>query len=482
MPRRARSDEDPLVAATDELTWLPAHRIRALYASGDLSPVEVAHHFLARAEAANPRLHAFLAIDPDAVLTDARWAETALFRGEPVGPLHGLPVSVKDTLDTRGLTTTYGSLAFRDHVPAGDAVAVERVRGAGGVVFGKTNTPEFATIGHTTNRLGPQTVNPWDLSRSPAGSSGGAGASVAAGLCPLALGTDAGGSIRYPAAFNGLFGIYPGSGRVPRPGNVEAARGGFLIGGIGPITRDVRDAAILYEVLAGWDPRDPFLTRLPVPSCTRTLDEGVTGLRFGWLAPPPEVFREPVAEAAIRAAAEALAAQGAGLAEIELDLSDLFEIVYPVVAAGQGLLRELAADPATRDLLTPAVLAMAEGPAPTREDEPAAWRARRELLGRVDRAFAGVDVVLSPTTPFPAPLLPTTPLEGFLPYEQYIQVPMLGNITGRPSASVPCGFLDGLPLGLMLTGTRGREDLIFRAARAMEVAQPWADRRPPLFP
>src|SRR5919202_2899892 len=236
------------------LDYLPATDLVEAIRSRRLSPVEVLEDVLQRAERFQPTLHPFMTIDAERAREAAREAEAAVMRGENLGPLHGLPVSIKDLEPTAGLRTTYGSKFFEDFVPDFDGAVAGRVRAAGGIVFAKTNTPHFGHKDMCDNLLGPPTRNPWNLERTPGGSSGGAAAAVAAGIGPLAHGSDGAGSIRIPAALCGVFGLKPSFGRVPYWPNPDfwAARSHN-----GPITRSVRDAALLLNVMAGWGGRAP---------------------------------------------------------------------------------------------------------------------------------------------------------------------------------------------------------------------------------
>src|SRR5438094_6295689 len=263
----------------DELVWRPAIELAALIRSKQISPVELTEAVLARIDALNPRLNAFCLVAHDLARRGAREAEIAVTKGEPLGALHGVPLSIKDVLLTRGLTTTGGSRLFEDFVPEEDALSVGRLKAAGAVLFGKTNTSEFGHKALTENPLFGVTRNPWDPTLTPGGSSGGAAAAVASGVGPLALGTDAGGSVRIPAAFCGVFGFKPSFGRVPD----RAPFGGFeRVGHVGPITRTVRDAAAMLDVVAGRDDRDPSSLPRESSSYLDACDAAVKGLHVAW--------------------------------------------------------------------------------------------------------------------------------------------------------------------------------------------------------
>src|SRR5437762_11748257 len=263
------------------LIWQSAIETSGLVRAKKLSPIEVTDAVLSRIDAINPVLNAFCVVAAEQVRAAAREAEIAVTKGEPLGPLHGVPVSIKDVLSTRGLTTTGGSRLFADRVPDEDAIAVARLRAAGAVVLGKTNTSEFGHKAVTENPLFGVTRNPWNPALTPGGSSGGAAAAVASGCGPLALGTDGGGSIRIPAAFCGVYGFKPSYGPVP-------GRGGFPgfahVSHVGPITRTVRDAALMLDVIAGGDDRDRASLPREPGSYLEACEGDVQGLHVAWTA------------------------------------------------------------------------------------------------------------------------------------------------------------------------------------------------------
>ena len=466
-----------------ELAFTPAWRLRELVAAREVSPVEVTEHLLRRIEALNPTLHAYLTVCAEEALAEARAAEGAVLRREALGPLHGVPLSVKDLLPTRGVRTTYGSLAFRDHVPDRDAIAVERVRAAGAVILGKTNTSEFGHSATTENRLGDHGRNPWDPERTAGGSSGGAAAAVAAGLGPLAIGSDGGGSIRVPSAFCGVFGIKPTQGRVP----AEGPNGMPLFGQSGPIARTVRDAALLLQVLAGPDRRDPACLRTPPPDFVAALEGGVRGLRvafsptLGGYAPT-----DPQVRAAVAAAANVFARElGCAVEEAAPPMEDPPAVFGPIVLAdsyaAQGFLLEGHAE----ELMPYVRRTLERGREVTGAEYSRALRGLERHRAAVAEFFERFDLLLLPATAVPAfrcgqrPRVvdgqPVSTLWGAFPFT------MPFNLTGQPAASVPCGFSDeGLPLGLQVVGRLGEEATVLRAAAAFEAVRPWAQRRPPV--
>ena len=265
-----------------DLAFAPATELRDLIAAKQITSVELTELYLSRIESLDGRLNSYLTLTPEIALAQAKRADEATAMGESLGPLHGVPISIKDLEMTRGVRTTSGSLVFRDRIPDEDSIVVERVLDAGAVMLGKTNTPEFGHRGTTENLLGPPCRNPWNTDYTPGGSSGGAAAGLVAGLCAISTGSDGGGSIRIPASFCGLYGIKPTQGRVPR----YAGRGGQAIANQlsqpGPVTRTVRDAATLLQTLAGWDARDVSSLRTPPGDYTAALERDISGLRIAW--------------------------------------------------------------------------------------------------------------------------------------------------------------------------------------------------------
>src|ERR671930_835118 len=265
---------------TDErLCWLPATELAALIRSTTVSPVEIVDAVLARIEKINPKLNAFGTVTAEAARREAKAAERAVMRkGAKLGPLHGVPFSVKDLVVTKGVRTTFGTPLYRDNVPTEDAPMVERLKRAGAILLGKTNTPTFGWIGATHNLLFGPTRNPWDLERTPGGSSGGASAAAAAGLGPLHIGTDGGGSIRIPASFAGIFGLKPSYGRIP----AYPPSGAWSLSHIGPMTRTVADAALMLKVCAGPDERDPYSLPAERVDYLKALKGSLKGLRVAY--------------------------------------------------------------------------------------------------------------------------------------------------------------------------------------------------------
>lgn len=468
--------------SSDDLCWLPATELAALIRAKKLSPVELTDAVLSRIERLNPRLNAFCTVAEDAARQAAKIAEAAVMHGEPLGPLHGVPVSIKDLIFTRGIATTGGSRLFQDFVPEEDAVAIERLRAAGAVILGKTNTAEFGHKAVTDTPLFGSTRNPWRLDRTAGGSSGGAGAAVAAGLGPLALGTDGGGSIRIPAAFSGIYGLKPSFGRVPEG---RGFAGWESLSVLGPLTRTVRDAALALDVLAGPDDRDPDSLPSREDSYLAACQEPIAGWSVAWT---PDLGYARVDPEVARVAEEAAAvfeSLGCRMETVATGWDNPEEIFAVTVAAqlyaawGDRLAQ-------WRDLLDPTLVRVLErGGGLTIRQYLEAARRRREFSTDVYGFLARFDLLLTPTV-----AVPPFADGGFGPREIAGQaVTALGwmpftypfNLTGQPAATVPAGFTaDGLPVGLQIIGKRHADSAVLAASAAFEAARPWAARRPPL--
>lgn len=469
--------------ANEDLAFTPAWRLRELISTKELSPVELTEFFLRRIEALNPKLNAYLTVTAEEALSEARLAEQAVLKGEVLGPLHGIPISIKDLEVTKGVPTTLGSLVFKDKVPQEDTVVVERVRKSGAIILGKTNTPEFGLSGTTENRLGDACRNPWNLERTSGGSSGGAGAGLAAGLCPLAIGSDGGGSIRIPSSFCGVYGIKPTQGRVPRYGGFGKPAAN-LTSQVGPMARNVRDAAILLEVVSGHDSRDPTTLREPLPDVTKDLDGGVRGLRLAW---SPNMGFAPVDPEVVKVtskAARVFDELGCVVEEPRFALEDPFPAYWPILTASlYASFGHLLEDHA-EELTSYGRFIIEQG------EHVSGVEYSRALLGfyRVQAQLTDLleryDLLLTPTMPVPAFPIGQRPKfihtlnipEGrkFEPYWGFLQFTFPINMSGQTAASVPCGFsADGMPIGLQIVGRAKDEATVLRASAAFEKARPW---------
>ena len=474
---------DGPTAPTDP-TQATAIEIAALLRRRDVSAAEVADAFIARVEAVNPALNAIIRFDADGVRAEADRADQRLARGDPA-PLLGVPFTVKDNIWVGGQVVSQGSALFAEFVAPADALAVARLRRAGGVFLGLTNCSEFACQGFTTNRLFGPTLNPWDPSRTPGGSSGGAASAVAAGLGPLALGTDAGGSVRRPAAHTGVIGFKPTAGLVPHPvGFPEPAFGNSTVG---VMARTVADAAALLDAVAGFDPRDAMTPpQLLPPGASAVLGRSLAGVR---VAHSPRLGLgfavEPDVAAAVDRAAEALAAAGAAveLRDPPWPAGTAEDALMPLQLAGLAALHGDAfrEDPSRFE---PDIARQIDaGLAMSGRTVAAALLLREAMFRALAGFFAEVDLLLTPTTPCVAwPVTQPAPdmIEGRPAGRRgHAVFTPLFNHTYSPACSVPCGLsAEGLPIGAQLIGRRFEDAAVARAAAWIEAAQGARFRHP----
>jgi amidase len=470
------------MASLHDLTALDqAAAIRA----GEVSPTDLTAHYLDRIASLDDRIGAYLTVTAELATEQAIGAEDRLKsdpdpRGLP--PLFGVPIAVKDVTRIAGVRCTYGSAAFSDYIADADDHVVTKLRTAGTVFLGKTNTPEFALTCYTENRLGPPTRNPWDLERSPGGSSGGSGAAVAAGLAPVAQGTDHGGSIRIPASACGIVGIKPGRGRVSNgPGGEYSG-----MSTNGPLARTVADAAALLDAMAGPMPGDAVTAP---PAGGRFLDcarRNPGRLRVAVMETPllPAQIHPDCREAQ-RQTAEVLASLGHEVAEVKLpdvsELADAFISVMSCIAAVPNVTDESLLMPFTRTLRM-----IAEGVCGQKLAR--ALTTYQAVTARLESSlFTLHDVVLSPTLATPPPMVGGLRNDEnqdaeFSAQASFMPFTPLYNPTGLPSMSVPSLWNpDGLPIGVMLSGRHGGEGTLISVAAQIEAARPWADRKPGLW-
>jgi aspartyl-tRNA(Asn)/glutamyl-tRNA(Gln) amidotransferase subunit A len=455
---------------------LPPAGLREQIASADVSSLEATESYLERIERLDGDIGAFITVAADSAREQARAADEALESGRSLGPLHGLPVAIKDNIDTAGLRTTVGSSFFADRVPEADAEVARRLRQAGAVLLGKVTMHEFAYGATNDNAHFGACLNPWDLARIPGGSSGGSGAAVAAGLCAAALGTDTGGSVRIPAALNGVSALRPSNGRV-------SIRGVFPItwtfDTVGPIAHAVSDLAAFLDVLAGYDPDDPHSIDVPTDAYLDAAGGELDGLRIG--VPRNFYFEDVDADIVnlVRAAADVLARGGAELEEIDLPGAD------DAVESATGMIRaEAFAIHRARLRERPEGFGedvrrrLQLGESITGADYAEFRQRAREWCRTVERAFERVDLILSPSTGTTAP---PAGLEMIETTRRLVRLTYGWSLAGLPALSIPCGFSDdGLPAGLQLAATRFRETVLIRAGAAYQRATDWHLREPVL--
>jgi aspartyl-tRNA(Asn)/glutamyl-tRNA(Gln) amidotransferase subunit A len=472
----------------DDLLFLTARQAAALIRRRALSPVEYVNAVLAAAEATQPRLNAFVTLVHEQARAAAKAAEQAVMDGATLGPLHGVPVSVKDQVDTAGIRTTHGSAIFAENVPARDDITVTRLREAGAILIGKTRMPEFGHKGLTDGPSFGVTPNPWDLSRTSGGSSGGAAAALAVGLGPIALGTDGAGSIRIPAACCGVVGLKPTLGMVPWEAAADAF-GNYTYAG--PMARSVTDAAVMLGAIAGPSPRDPWSLNGPAVSALSPglIGGDLSGLRVGFIerAANPRLDRDM--EANTRASLNALAAMGA---EVEPVTESIDWIEFPGRVMYQGNFAVAMAKhlPEWRDRMDPVLLAFMErGEGFSLAQFRQAQYARTGLFRAVQGLLERYDVLVSPTltrTALPADFDAAhdeVEVEGEksgITRQGWSAYVYPFNLTGHPALTVPSGFAaDGLPTSVQIVGRWGADLDVLRLGALLEAARPWNGRRPP---
>ena len=452
-----------------------------------MSPVELTQLYFDRIEALDSQLNSYLTLTYDAAMKTAKSAEEAVVRGDELGPLHGLPISIKDTDITTGVRTTLGSLVFKDRIPDEDSIVVERIQNAGAISLGKTNMPEFGLVGTCENLLGDDGRNPWNTDRTPGGSSGGAAAAVAAALCSMATGGDGGGSIRLPASFCGIYGIKPTQGRVPKYAGAGARALPNFFSQSGPLTRTVRDTALFLQVMAGHDPRDPTTLREPPPDFVAAVDRDIKGLHIGWSPDYGFGAVEPEIVESASKAAQVFAEFGCSAEDSGLVLDSPYDGYGPIFSAAAyanyGHLLETHGDQLTHF----ARFFIEEGSRVTGADYNRALGLLDCLKMQFADLFDKYDLLLSPTlacTALPVGEFPTE-ITGrsdfpnryfsFFPFTYPI------NAVGHAAASIPCGFAsDGMPIGLHIVGRKGDEETVIAASAAFERARPWVQHRPPV--
>ena len=466
--------------AGNELVYLSAIELRDRFRRRELSPVESTSAILERIERLNPTLGAYVTVTGDLARGQAREAERAYAAGS-AAPLAGIPISIKDLTATRGIRTTRGSLLYEEWVPDFDAPFVERVNAAGAVTLGKTNTPEYGWKGESTNRVFGATENPWRPGRTAGGSSGGAAAAIAAGLGPLAQGSDGAGSIRIPSAFCGIFGIKASYGLVPS----YPASALVDLSHMGPMTRTVADAALLLNATAGYDPRDRLSWSSGVDYLAAIENLDLTGLRVAWTPDLGFAAVEPDAANAAEAAAMKFVDLGCEVVDDHPKLEDPWPIVDAIWSSAMAANNVDDFDE-VRPLLDQGRVAVMEAAASLSGIDLAVAHLQRLAYHQAWREFMErYDLVLTPTLPlgaFPTGLDQPGSVNGTpTNYLSWTAFTYPFNVTGQPAATVPCGFdRDGLPLGLQIVG-RSRDDAtVLRAAAAFEAIAPWAHLRPPL--
>lgn len=469
--------------ATSEIVFTPLTQLATLLRTRKLSPVQVVRAYLDQIEVLNPKVNAFVTVIAEQALQQARKAEEEISAGRYRGPLHGIPYAPKDMLATKGVRTTNGSRITASWVPDYDSAVTERLNRAGAILLGKLNLLEFAMGSGQQGLVGPAR-NPWDLGYSPSGSSSGSGAAVAAGMVPLTIGTDSGGSIRGPAKSCGVVGLKPTYGRVSRFGVTTLS---WTLDHVGPLARSVAGVAWMLQVIAGPDRRDQNAATVPVPDYTKALTGNVKGLRIG--VPTKHFFNHvhPETDAALRRALSSLKDMGAVLVDINVRNAELCSAASSIILNSEAAAFHEQRLKKNADLLEPLVRERLEvATFNSAVDYIKALRIRTMLMEEMNRVFGVCDVIMLPAGNAPpklegeivgtdAPANPPSP-----PRPDSFNI---ANVTGIPAIVLPCGFTAGppsLPLGIQFCARPFDEFTLFRVSHAYESATDWHTRTPPL--
>jgi aspartyl-tRNA(Asn)/glutamyl-tRNA(Gln) amidotransferase subunit A len=461
-----------------ELAFLPLAEAAELIRAKKLSPVEYTKALLAHIERHEKALNAFIKLTPDLALKEAQAAETEIAAGKWRGPLHGVPYALKDIVDAAGLPTTGHSKILVDNIAKADAPVTTRLRAAGGVLLGKLATHEFAVGGPSFDLPWPPARNPWNRDCFPGGSSSGSGVGLAAGFFPAAIGTDTGGSIRNPASMCGIVGMKATYGRVSRRGVLQLA---FSLDHVGPMTRTVRDNALMLQVIAGHDPGDPASADLPVPDYTLDLERGVKGLRIGVIRHfyTTDVEADPQQIAQLEAAVALLEKQGAQIREITLPpLADFSACGQVILAAESYAIHERWLKDRPQDYGARGRERLLAGASLSAAHYVQATRFRQILKERTLAAFHDLDVAITASSMDPACRIDDSAALTTL-YWRQARMPF--NVTGQPGLVIPSGFAaNGLPLSLQIVGQPFGEAMCYRVAHAYEAATGWVNKHPAL--
>ena len=467
----------------DELHFLSAAELRRLIRQKEVSPVEIVDAHLKRVETLEPKLNSFITVAGEKARDAARTAENELAQGIDRGPLHGVPLGLKDVYDTKGLRTTHGCQVFDDHVPKEDSTTAERLHEAGTILLGKLNlhTLEFGPTGQ--NEFYGDMHNPWDVARHTGGSSGGSGAAVASGQCTIAMGTDSGGSVRIPASLCGIVGLKTTYGLLSRHGLMGLSP---TMDHHGPMARTVEDCATMLGVIAGHDPKDPWSSRRPVPDYNKALTGDVRNIRIGLVKEYFESPLDPEVDQAVRKALQVFESLGATVEEVSwpmfhysLAISSAI-LLADVAGSLGGLVSEHGPKIENR------VRARVESGYFVPVTKYLKAQRGRSLLNRQCYDLLDqVDILAGPTVPVAAPRIGEDEVQvgetRLSTGSSLLHYSRAHNLTGLPAISVPCGFTTtGLPIGMQLVGRAYDEETVLRVAHAYEQATPWHEKRPPV--
>jgi aspartyl-tRNA(Asn)/glutamyl-tRNA(Gln) amidotransferase subunit A len=465
------------MTTTTDLHYLTLHELAEQIRSKQVSPVQVTRATLERIERLNPKLNAYITVTADEALAEARTAEQEIASGKYRGPLHGVPIGVKDLCAMKGVRTTAGSKILADNVPDEDAAVVQKLRAVGAVITGKLNMHEWALGTTGINPHFGACRNPWNAEHITGGSSSGSGSAVAAGMCYAALGSDTGGSIRIPASLCGIAGLKPTYGRVSLRGVVPLSTS---LDHIGPMARSARDCALVLQAIAGYDAQDECSVDAPVDDYSSNIDSGLKGLRIGVANLASEAWSSDVSQA-FEGAVKQLEALGAETKPVDTSSFGAYHYVGGVVLLSEAAAyhrERIAQQP--QDFGEDVRMRLLSGMDQKAADYIRAMEFMRELRRTCDQMFLrNVDLLVMPTTIIASPRADSVTLDD--PTVGLSRLTLPADFTGQPAMSVPCGFTpDGLPLGLMIAGRSFDEATVLRAAYAYEHAAGFSSRRPPV--
>ena len=464
-----------------ELSFTPAYQLERLIRSQQLSPVKLMEVTLKRIKEISPKLNAYLTVLEEDAMAAARQAEKKVESGEPLGILHGLPISIKDLIPTKGIRTTMGSLVYKDLIPKSEGTAMQRIREAGAIIVGKTNAAEIGTAIQTRNKLGDDCLNPWNTDMTPGGSSGGAAAAMAAGISPLSLGSDGGGSVRIPSAFCGLFGMKPSYGRIPKD---YADWGMSHTLTFGPLSWTVRDAAMMMNVMSGSDGLDYTCIRTSPPDFVKELDGDLRRLRIAWTPDMGyDVKVDPEIRAAVESAVNVFKELGHQVTQDVPNTGMPFDTFDATIATRNSIPLGFLLDEHPDDIMPYNKLQFETGRSISGVELAKAWVHVEKIRWAYCDFFQKYDLLITPCTAVPA--FPVGSKDrslgrGFFDWA-FAPFTCIFNLTGSPAASVPCGFSSkGLPIGMQLVGPLEDDVTVMCAAAAFEKARPWTTKRPPI--
>jgi aspartyl-tRNA(Asn)/glutamyl-tRNA(Gln) amidotransferase subunit A len=466
--------------ATNELCFLSIAQLADQIKRRTISPVEVTQAYLDRIQVVDAKLNSYISVTAEQALQEANRAEAQISHHTYLGPLHGVPLAHKDIIATKGIKTTCASKVLRDHVPDYDATVIERLRAAGSVLLGKLNMNEFATI--TPSPFFGRVNNPWNLAHTPGGSSSGSGAAVATGLCAGALGTDTGGSIRIPAAFCGIVGLKATHGRISLHGVTPLA---WSLDHVGPMTRTVKDAALMLQALAGYDPHDLVSSDTPVPNYTATLESEITGLRLGIPTRFFPQYTDPEVQDAFTRAVKVLESLGAKILEVTLpNLEDAWSTAQALINGEANVWHEPYLQTQAEDYAPQVRKFLERGKSTLATDYVRAQRTKAQLCRDMLAVFAGIDALLTPGELIPPPFheARSATING---QEVSLMAALISatcpfNLTGQPALTVPCGFTNsGLPVALQIVGNPFDEARVLQIGQAYETHTSWHEKHPP---